>query len=83
MSTQEPFEVFSAEEAPDMVPLDGRDGQPVEEGGQDDPRTLDAHDPLKDPISQLDQAGLTLDDDSALLTKDDFVNPEAPEPEDV
>ncbi|ACV08561.1 hypothetical protein [Jonesia denitrificans] len=54
MLPNEPRDVHSAEEAPDMVPLDGRDGQPVEQGGQDDPRTLDANDPLKDPHVVVD-----------------------------
>lgn len=29
-------------------PFDGRESQPVEEGSSDDPRTLDAMDPLRD-----------------------------------
>ncbi len=30
------------------APLDGRDSQPVAEGSSDDPRTLEALDPLRD-----------------------------------
>lgn len=29
------------------VPLDGRDGQPPEEGSSDEPETLESHDPLR------------------------------------
>ena len=36
-------------------PLDGRDGQPVEEGSSDDPRTLEAMDPLRDEWRKVDE----------------------------
>ncbi|WP_411731850.1 hypothetical protein [Paeniglutamicibacter sp.] len=36
------------------TPLDGRDGQPVEEGSSDDPRTLDSMDPLRDEHRDID-----------------------------
>ncbi|MFL4476026.1 hypothetical protein ACIPVK_18685 [Paeniglutamicibacter sp. MACA_103] len=36
------------------TPLDGRDGQPVEEGSSDDPRTLDTMDPLRDEQREVD-----------------------------
>lgn len=35
-------------------PLDGRDGQPVQEGSSDDPRTLDSMDPLRDEQREAD-----------------------------
>lgn len=37
-------------------PLDGRDGQPPEEGSSDDPTTLDEHDPLRAPDPVLVEA---------------------------
>lgn len=36
-------------------PLDGRDGQPVEEGSSDDPRTLSTMDPLRDEELEVDE----------------------------
>jgi hypothetical protein len=41
--------------APEAEPLDGRDSQPVPEGSSDDPRTLDADDPLRDPERLVDE----------------------------
>ncbi len=37
------------------TPLDGRDGQPVEEGSSDDPRTLATMDPLRDEELDVDE----------------------------
>lgn len=37
------------------TPLDGRDGQPVEEGSSDDPRTLASMDPLRDEELEVDE----------------------------
>lgn len=37
------------------TPLDGRDGQPVEEGSSDDPRTLATMDPLRDEEREVDE----------------------------
>ncbi|MDO5745948.1 MAG: hypothetical protein Q4P23_15955, partial [Micrococcaceae bacterium] len=34
---------------------DGRDGQPVEEGSSDDPRTLSTMDPLRDEELEVDE----------------------------
>ena len=36
-------------------PLDGRDGQPVEEGSSDDPRTLRSMDPLHNEQREVDE----------------------------
>ncbi|GAA5225575.1 hypothetical protein [Paeniglutamicibacter antarcticus] len=36
-------------------PLDGRDGQPVEEGSSDDPRALSTMDPLRDEELEVDE----------------------------
>ncbi|MGJ9403133.1 hypothetical protein [Arthrobacter sp. KK5.5] len=45
------------EDAPEAEPLDGRDSQPVPEGSSDDPRTLEADDPLRDPELLVDEDG--------------------------
>ncbi|MEE1619816.1 hypothetical protein ACQ3I4_00250 [Zafaria sp. Z1313] len=55
--TEQPEFTGSAPRSPDSEPLDGRDGQPVEEGSSDDPRTLDAVDPLKDVDALLERPG--------------------------
>lgn len=53
MSTDTPeFEPGREDEITDE-PLDGRDSQPVTEGSSDDPRTLDAADPLRDAESLI------------------------------
>ena len=55
MTTNSPdFEPGHAEETEDQ-PFDGRESQPVEEGSSDDPRTLDSHDPLRDPVLLADE----------------------------
>lgn len=54
MSSNTPeYEPGRVEEA-EGNPLDGRDGQPVQEGSSDDPRTLDAMDPLRDELREAD-----------------------------
>lgn len=44
-----------SDEDDEGTPLDGRDGQPVEEGSSDDPRTLDTMDPLRDEQREVDE----------------------------
>lgn len=52
--TENDSEFFGELDEPDLeMPEDGRDGQPPEEGSQDDPETLDANDPLRDEQTVL------------------------------
>ena len=55
MPTHKPeFEPGHDDETVDE-PFDGRESQPVEEGSSDDPRTLDASDPLRDAELLVDE----------------------------
>jgi hypothetical protein len=62
-------------------PLDGRDGQPVQEGSSDDPRTLDSMDPLRDEQREADafegnearaQEALPLDEEDRVAAQEDL-----------
>ena len=52
--TENDAEFFGELDEPDLEqPEDGRDGQPPEEGSQDDPETLAEHDPLRNDDAVL------------------------------
>lgn len=54
--TENDPEFFGELDEPDLeMPEDGRDGQPPEEGSQDDPETLDANDPLRNDRTVLSE----------------------------
>lgn len=59
-------------------PLDGRDGQPPEEGSSDDPETLAKHDPLHkdDPVLVETDSGSTVIGEAAEPTEDEAIDEE-------
>mgnify|MGYP007082236136 CR=1 FL=1 len=59
-------------------PLDGRDGQPPEEGSSDDPETLEKHDPLRkrDPILVQTDNESTIIGEAAEPTEDEYIDEE-------
>lgn len=60
------------------TPLDGRDGQPPEEGSSDEPETLDAHDPLREKEPVLIETDTESDVTGAAVhpTEDELIDTE-------
>lgn len=57
------------------MPLDGRDGQPPEEGSSDEPDTLAAHDPLRNKdvvLSDTHGPSTTFGQEAEPLSQDDW-----------
>jgi hypothetical protein len=66
-------EVEPGSEEVEGIPLDGRGGQPGQEGSSDDPRTLGAMDPLRDEqraVDALDGNGARAREELGLVEED-------------
>lgn len=74
--TENDAEFFGELDEPDLEqPRDGRDGQPPEEGSQDDPETLAAHDPLRDDeavLAETDSPTTVAGQDAEPTVEDDW-----------
>lgn len=84
MSLNTPEREPGRDEEAEGNPLDGRDGQPVQEGSSDDPRTLDTMDPLRDEQRAVDalegnegraQDALPLNEEGRAATQEDLETP--------
>ena len=75
--TENGSDFFGELDEPDLeVPLDGRDGQPSEDGSSDEPQSLEAHDPLRNEHAVLTDAfdSTTISgDDEEPIDEDDWV----------
>ena len=74
--TENDSEFFGDLDEPDVeMPQDGRDGQPPEEGSQDDPETLDVNDPLRNEqtvLSETDSPTTVAGQAAEPLAEDDW-----------